>query len=336
MSIRLVLEAGPTHTGLASALGLVDVAAAAGADAVKFQWADPDRLIADKAQTYTYTKLNRAGEPETVTEPYYDLVKRRYLHHAEWAAVADYAQQHGIEFYATATYTDILDRLRLFGCGRVKIASGDVVHLPLLRQAAAMFPIVEIDTGNATLGEIERAVAVLEAGGAGIVIHHVPGGYPASPSNVHLRMIPTLLAFEHTVGFSDHSPGWDMCAAAVALGATVVEKTITLDKAGPGPEHQFSLLPTEAEAFVKAMRDLEEAMGSPARRLSPEALEARKAARRSPYVSIGQVDRRLDQAKLEWKRPQSGIDGTDFERYASWRVKALKAGSFIGLEDLRP
>jgi sialic acid synthase SpsE len=331
----VVLEAGPTHTGLESALALCDAAAAAGADAVKFQLVQPDRLVRDRSRTFTYERLTPGGAMEQVTESYYQLVLRRYLTFDQWRQVKARCDERGIEYFGTATYTDVLEFLVDIGCRQVKVASGDVDNLMWLRQVAETGLRVHFDTGNATLGEVEAAVEAIEAtGNHDMVIHHVPGGYPARLEGVDLRMVPTLKAFGHAVGFSDHSPGWDMDIAAIALGADVVEKTITLDRTQMGPEHAFSLEPEDARRFVRAVRDVGEAMGGPWRRVTVEQREARRAARRSPVALTGALPgATLGELDVEWARPQSGLTPGEWEamRWARLRLP-VSAGEVIGRE----
>jgi sialic acid synthase SpsE len=173
------------------------------------------------------------------------------------------------------------------GCRALKVCSGDVTHLAWIRAVARAGLPVLLDTGNATLGEIEQAVdAVWATGQRALVIHHCPSGYPARLESVNLRVIPSLRQFFPSVpiGFSDHTPGWDMDVAAVGLGANQVEKTLTLDRAQAGPEHAFSLEPAEAAAFVQAIRDLERALGSPRRILTEAEALAKAGARRSLFA----------------------------------------------------
>lgn len=354
----VIFECGPTHTGLESALALCEVARDAGADAVKFQLVQPDRLVRDREQTFTYERLVRAedgsrtgAEPsgmtlETVTENYYQLVMRRYLTFDQWRQVKARCDELGVEFFATATYADVLAFLvEDLGCRMVKVASGDVDNLAWLREVAATGVQVHFDTGNATLGEVEAAVQAIEGELSEtdwrdywpmtqIVIHHVPGGYPARLESVNLRMIPTLRAFGHTVGFSDHSPGWDMDVVAIALGAEVVEKTITLDRTQLGPEHAFSLEPDDARRFVRAVRDVGTALGGPWRAVTEEQRKARRGARRSPVALTGALPGApLAELSVEWSRPQSGLTPGEWERLAGARLRLpVREGEVVTME----
>ena len=149
----VTFEAGATHAGVDSAKRLVDIAASAGADAIKFQILDPDRLVADRAQPFSYQVLvdRASGARETVTEPLYDLLKRRALDADQWRAVKAHADRLGLAFFATAGFPEEVDMLAAMGCDSIKIASADIDHFPLIRHAARTGLCLQIDTGSATL-----------------------------------------------------------------------------------------------------------------------------------------------------------------------------------------
>lgn len=331
--VFITFEAGPTHDGFKSALELVNVAAHAGGDAIKFQMTQPDRLIADRSQMFKYDILLPSGETETVEEPLYDIACRRALPNREWALVKAECDRLGLIFFATATFEDVLAFCAELGCLTVKIASADVTHLPLIRQAARTGMIVQLDTGNATLGEIEAAVDAIEAEDADIIIHHCPSGYPARLESIHLRMIPTIQRlFGHPVGFSDHTPGWDMDIAAIAIGACLVEKTITLDRTIRSPEHIFSLEPPEMRRFVEIVREVETAMGQPRRLPKPDRMAMRRSTFLAEQVSAGQ---RLVDVQVEFRRPGYGLAPDEYEDLAKATfVHSLPAGYRLTRTDL--
>ena len=158
----ITYEAGPTHNGLESAKQLVALAAQAGADAVKFQIFDPDRLVADRKQQFTYEILadRTTGAMKTVSESLYELLARRCLKNEEWRALKRYSDGLGLAFFATVSFPDEIDFLVELGCHSIKIASADVNHLPLIRRAARTGMCLQLDTGSATIGEIEAAIDV--------------------------------------------------------------------------------------------------------------------------------------------------------------------------------
>ncbi len=316
--VFIVFEAGPTHDGLDCAKALVKHAAAAGADAVKFQILDPDRLVPDRTQRFSYDILldKETGRRETKTEPLYDILKRRYLTFDQWQQVKAYCDELGIIFFSTATFKEEVDFLKEIGAGTVKICSGDINHLPFIRYCAVTGMAIQLDTGNAAIGEVERAYdEVIRAGNPNVIVHNCPSGYPARLESINLKMIPALKQmFGCPVAFSDHTPGWEMDIAAIALGANMVEKTITPDRTTPSAEHLFSIEPHEMKAFVTSVRDLETALGDSRRILRQEERQMGMGVRRSIVltrdVKKGQT---IDNSALDYARPGTGIspDMTD-------------------------
>lgn len=336
----IVYEAGPTHDSLSSAKKLVQMAADAGADAVKFQLVDPDRLVADKQQLFSYDVLvdRETGKTETVSEPLYDILCRRVLSPDEWRELKRFSDELGLAFFVTVNFDEDLDFVRDMKCDSLKIASADVTHLPLIRKAARTGVCIQLDTGNSTLGEIEMAVdAILAEGNANVIIHQCPSGYPARLESINLRVIPTLKQmFGCPVAYSDHTPGWDMDVAALVIGANMVEKTISADRTTPSVEHIMSLEPPELEQFVSVIRDVEIALGSPRRLMDDEEREKRLAIRRSVFLSGDvQAGSRLSQAAVEFRRPGFGLPPDQYERLGDAEFRHdLPAGHMIKISDL--
>ena len=336
----ITFEAGATHDGVASAIRLVHLAAAGGADAVKFQIIDPDRVIADRTQMFSYEVLidRETGQTETVAEPLYDLLARRALSFEEWRKVKDAADSRGLAFFATAGFEEEIALLADIGCHSIKIASGDVNHLPLIRSAARTGMCLQLDTGNATIGEIEAAVDVIRAeGNEDIIIHQCPSGYPARLGSINLRIIPTLKRlFPYPIAYSDHTPGSDMDVAAVALGANLVEKTISEDRTIRSIEHVMSLEPGEMEAFVRTIREVEQALGAPRRILHPEERARRQAIRRSVFLEKdADKGSRLGDLAVAFRRPGTGISPDAYEGLLDARLRSdLPQGHRLSLTDL--
>lgn len=295
--ICIVFEAGSTHTGLDSAKRLATATKESGANAVKFQMVDPDRLMADKEQTLSYQVLGG----EMVEEKLYDILCRRVLKREEWIELKNHCDSLELAFFCTALFDEDVALLQEMGCPSIKICSGDVNHFPLIRTVARSGVCVQLDTGNSTIGEVEAAVDVIVAeGNESIIIHHCPSGYPARLDGISLNIIPTLKRiFPYPIGFSDHSPGEHMDIAAVALGANLIEKTITEDMYQRSPEHMFSLSEFLLPEFANTIRHMETAMGSNRRHMTEEEKEKRKAGRRGWHDG-------------EWKRPDNGEAGTMF------------------------
>lgn len=314
----IVFEAGPTHDGLETAKLLANLSAQAGADAVKFQIVDPERLVADKKQLFTYDVLvdREKSETKTVSEPLYDILCRRTLTGAEWKSLKQHCDSLGLAFFATVTFEDEIKLLQELNCDSIKIASGDVNHFPLIRKAADTGMCLQLDTGNSTLGEIEAAIDVICAqGNENIIIHQCPSGYPARVESVNLRIIETLKQmFGYPAAYSDHVPGYEMDVAAVSMGANLVEKTITLDRTTQSVEHIMSLEPSDMSHFVQVIRDVETAMGSPRRILHPDELNKRKAIRRSVHLAeAAKKGQKLGDVAVEFRRPGFGIGPDQYE-----------------------
>lgn len=336
----ITFEAGPTHDGLPTALELIRQAAKAKADAVKFQLIDPDRLVANRKQPFTYSVLvdRASGRMEEVSEPLYDILTRRCLAREEWRRLKDECDRLSLAFFCTASFPEEIDFLARLGCHSIKISSGDVNHLPLIRRAARTGLCIQLDTGGATLGEVEAAVdAVLGEGNENIIIHHCPSGYPACLEGINLRTVPTFKRlFEAPVAFSDHSPGSEMDIAALALGANMLEKTITLDRMTRSVEHVFSLEPEEMGRFVQSIRDMEIALGSTRRRRSEAEKKLRVGGRRSCFfaadVTAGQV---LTEEIIDFRRPGTGIAPTELGAILGCKATAAKSkGAMITWQDL--
>lgn len=337
----ITFEAGPTHDGVTSAKHLVSLAAEAGADAVKFQIFDPARLVADKTMPFSYEVLidRETGRTETVTEPLYDILCRRYLEPEEWKKVKQHSDALGLAFFATVGFEEDVQLLETLGCESIKIASADVNHWPLIRRVARTGMNVQLDTGNAAIGEVEEAVDVCRSEGCeNVIIHNCPSGYPARLDSINLRLIPTLkrLFPDFPIAYSDHTPGWEMDVAAVALGANLVEKTITTDRATRSVEHIFSLEPDDMKRFIRTIRDVETAMGLPRRVLHPEEREKRKNYRRSAFLRCSvKKGGRVSLEEIEFRRPGHGIPPNLFESMTGMRYsRNLEAGCMLSLADL--
>ena len=308
----ITFEAGPTHTGLESAMELATLAAQAKADAIKFQVIDPDRLISDRKQTISFQILvdKETNKTETVEEPLYDILCRRALSKDQWRKLKKHCDRLGLAFFATVGFEDEVELLEELGCDSIKIASADVNHIPLIRRAARSGMCLQLDTGNATIGEIEATVDVIRAeGNENIIIHHCPSGYPAHLDGINLRCITTLKQmFPYPVAYSDHTPGWEMDLAAITLGANLVEKTITKDRTTPQIEHMMSIEPQEMTAFIKMIRDMETALGRTRRVMSPAEAERRVANRRSIHLIRDiKAGSKLTPEDLDYRRPGYGI-----------------------------
>jgi N,N'-diacetyllegionaminate synthase len=338
--IFIVFEAGPTHDGVETAKSLASHAAKAGAHAIKFQIIDPDRLVADRKQPFSYQILvdRESGATETIEEPLYDILMRRALTKDQWRDVKAHCDRLGLAFFATVGFEDEIEFLAELGCHSIKIASGDVNHYPLIRLAARTGMCLQLDTGNANLGEIEDAVDVIRSeGNDNIIIHQCPSGYPAHLDSINLRIIETMQQmFPFPIAFSDHTPGATMDIAAVAMGAGLVEKTITLDRMTRSIEHIMSLEPQDMAQFVQTIADVERAMGTPRRILHDAERKRRFAIRRSVFLeSPVKAGDELGKARVIFRRPGFGLGPDQYEQSLDARFRNdLPAGHRISAGDL--
>ena len=314
----VVFEAGPTHGGFEGAQKLITAAASSGADAIKFQIFPADKLVADAGQLFSYSILidKVSGEEKVVQQPLLEILKERELTYAQWADLKKLSDDLGLLFFATVGFDKDIDFLADIGCASIKIASADVNHFPLIRKAARTGLCIQLDTGNATIGEIETAVDVCQAeGNENIVIHQCPSGYPARLESVNLRIIPTLKEFFGLpIAYSDHVPGWEMDIAAIGIGANMVEKTVTLDRTTPKVEHIMSIEPNEMVDFVASVRRVDLALGVKRRHLSQEERKKRTKIMRSPYfnrpVAAGEI---FDLSMVDFRRPGIGLSPEETE-----------------------
>ena len=252
----VIAEAGSNHNkDLGIAKQLIDVAADAGADAVKFQTYSGNLIYSRKAES----RFLKQWTDRTPAELLEDISLPREWH----AELADHARSRGLDFFSAPFDHDAVALLAEVGSPLLKIASGEIVDLPLIRVAAATGLPLIISTGMATLAEVEDAVHAAERAGAPAVgLMQCASVYPAPVERINLRAMDTLrTAFGVPAGLSDHSTGISVPIAAAALGAAFIEKHITLDRGMPGPDHGFAIEPEELVAMVRGVRDAEAAMG---------------------------------------------------------------------------
>lgn len=304
----IIAEAGVNHNGsLAMAKQLIDVACAAGANAVKFQTFKADKLVSKSAQKADYQK-----QTTEASESQHDMIKKLELDREAHVALIAYCQTKGIEFLSTPFDHDSIELLNELGMSTFKVPSGEITNLPYLRHIGSLGKPVILSTGMANLGDIEAAIEVLTQAGTprgNISILHANTEYPTPMQDVNLRAMQTLgRAFDLPFGYSDHTQGIEVPIAAVALGANVIEKHFTLDRNLPGPDHKASLEPDELMTMVSAIRHIELALGSPVKQPSPSELKNKAIARKSlvakTAIRQGEV---LTEQNVTAKRPGNGI-----------------------------
>ncbi len=305
----IIAEAGVNHNGdFTRAKEMVVAAKNAGADYVKFQAvSDTSNLISRVASMADYQKRNTGSEQSQL-----EMVRRLMLPLEQYRDLSELCRSEGIGFVATPFDIASVEYLASLGMDFMKVPSGEITDKPYLEAIAAAGMKVVMSTGMSTLGDIEQALTVLYKGGITedmITLLHCNTEYPTPFSDVNLRAMATLRqAFGTSVGYSDHTLGTDVPVAAVALGASVIEKHFTMSRDLEGPDHAASLVPEELDRMVRSIRNVELALGSPVKRVSGSEQRNLAVARRSIVaarkIEAGQIMTRDD---LTAKRPGNGI-----------------------------
>lgn len=311
----IIAEAGVNHNGsIELAKQLIDVAAAAGVDFVKFQTFKTEQLVSQKATKATYQVENTGDAVETQ----FEMIKKLELDRATHEELLDYCNKKGVRFFSTAFDLDSIDLLEELGLPLFKVPSGEITNLPYLRKIATKGKPVILSTGMCNLSDIEGAIKVMLAGGVQqdeLTVLHCNTEYPTPMADVNLRAMNTIgHAFGVKVGYSDHTLGIEVPIAAVARGAVCIEKHFTLDRNMEGPDHRASLEPEELKAMVSAIRNIEQALGDGIKQ--PSASEAKNIpiARKSIHLVKGLAAGHLLTADdLIMKRPGDGISPMDLD-----------------------
>lgn len=308
----VIAEAGVNHNGsVEMAIGLVGSAKAAGADAVKFQDFRADRLVTRSATKAAYQEATVPGG-----EGQYAMLQELELTPDDFKVIREHCLSTDIEFMASPFDERAADRLVSLGMRIIKIGSGEITNLPFLAHIASLRRPIILSTGMSWLGEVETALRTLRRAGADdITLLHCVTEYPAPAAQINLRAMHTLAeSFGLPVGYSDHTAGTEIAVAATALGATVIEKHLTLDRSLPGPDHKASLGPKEFAHMVAAIRNVEQALGTgrkePAPCEIPNILVARKSLVTARDLKAGQ---RIQPDDVVVKRPGSGILPSDLQ-----------------------
>jgi N-acetylneuraminate synthase/N,N'-diacetyllegionaminate synthase len=332
--VFVIAEAGVNHNGdIALARRLVDAAAECGADAVKFQTFNVDALLTREAPKAGYQVETTGGE-----ESQREMLARLELGADRLAELRDRAAKHGLVFFSAPFDEASADVLETLDVALFKVPSGEITNLPLLRHVAAKSRPIIVSTGMASLDEVEQALAAIRAAGdPPVAVLHCLSAYPAPAGEVNLRAMDSLAArFGCPVGFSDHTLGIEVAVAAVARGATIIEKHLTLDKSLPGPDHRASLDPAEFSAMVKAIRVVESALGDGVKRAMPSELDTLRVARKSLVAARAlKAGERVAAGDLLSKRPGTGISPADLPRIVGLRLtRDIAADELIPWEAL--
>lgn len=302
----IIAEAGVNHNGdFQIAKRLVEIAATAGADAVKFQTFSADRLATRAAPKAEYQKSSGA-----VNESQYEMLKRLELSDAAHRELRALCDQHGIAFMSSPFDEESATFLQSLNVGALKIPSGELTNLPYLRHCANLGVPVVVSTGMANLLEVAEAVEALRATSAvPLALLHCVSNYPAPPESSNLRAMDTLRsAFQVPTGFSDHTEGKDVALAAIALGANIIEKHFTLDRSLPGPDHSASLAPAELRDYIASIRRIELALGDGRKLPALSEDSTAKVARKSIVAKTSlPAQTKLSAEMLTMRRPGHGL-----------------------------
>ena len=311
--VFIIAEAGVNHNGsIELAKRLIDKAAEAGADAVKFQSFKAENLVTKTAKKAEYQETATG-----VAENQFQMIKKLELDYEKHGELINYCQEKGIMFLSSPFDLESIDLLHKLELEIFKIPSGEITNLPYLRKIGKLKKKVILSTGMSTLGDIEQALEILRENGTDdITVLHCNTEYPTPMKDVNLNAMNTIRdAFKVEVGYSDHTLGIEIPIAAVALGATIIEKHLTLDKTMEGPDHRASLEPDELKAMVTAIRNIEIALGDGVKKLTESELKNIKIARKSIVASQnikkGEV---FTEENLTVKRPGDGISPMNWDQ----------------------
>ena len=307
--VLIIAEAGVNHNGsIEIAKLLIDKAAEAGVDYIKFQTFKSEKLVAKSAKQAEYQQRNLGKS----NEGQLSMLKKLELSEEDHNELIAYCKSKGIKFFSTAFDLSTIDLLKSFNIGFWKIPSGEITNYPYLKKIASFHEPIILSTGMCELSDIETALNVLIEEGANkdnITVLHCNTEYPTPFADVNLKaMLEIGNKFGVKIGYSDHTKGIEVPIAAVALGATVIEKHFTLDKNMEGPDHKASLEPDELKAMVSAIRNIEQALGNGHKEISPSERKNIEVARKS-IVAAGRIKKgeRLTEDNLTVKRPGTGI-----------------------------
>ena len=310
----IIAEAGVNHNGdIGMAMQLIDVAAEAGADYVKFQTFRADRQVTRGAQKAQY-QVEATGSAES----HYQMLKKLEVSEDMHRLLMAHCLKRNIGFLSTGFDIESIDLLHSLGLRLYKIPSGEINNLPYLRHIGGLRGDIVLSTGMSLLGEVEAAIEVLEQAGTSrdrITVLHCTTEYPTPMREVNLRAMNTLgAALGVRIGYSDHTQGIEVAIAATAMGASLIEKHFTLDRSLPGPDHKASLEPTELKAMISAIRNIELALGDGVKRLTPSEARNRPIARKS-LVAAGPIRKGevFSVQNLTAKRPGGGINPMRWE-----------------------
>lgn len=313
--VLIIAEAGVNHNGsLEIAKRLIDEASSAGVDIIKFQTFKAEKLVSKAAKQAEYQKKNIGKGEETQ----YAMLKKLELSNEQHEELIAYCKSKNIRFFSTAFDMDSIDYLHSLDVGLWKIPSGEITNYPYLKKIASYKEPVILSTGMCELTDIENAINVLVGNGVSkeiITVLHCNTEYPTPMKDVNLKaMLEIKEKFGVEIGYSDHTEGIEVPIAAVALGATVIEKHFTLDKNMEGPDHKASLEPNELKAMVRSIRNIEQALGTGHKTVSESERKNIEIARKSIVAAKDIKESEIfTEDNITVKRPGNGISPMEWE-----------------------
>ncbi len=319
----IIAEAGVNHNGsIEIAKKLVDAASEAGADYIKFQTFKTEKLVTKNAQLAIYQKKNIGISDNSQ----FSMLKKLELSSDQHVLLVDYCKCRNIKFLSTAFDLDSIDLLDSLNLNLWKIPSGEITNYPYIKKIAQKGEPVILSTGMSTMDDIERAIDLLYKWGGNkteITVLHCNTEYPTPFEDVNLKAMNVIKdTFGVKVGYSDHTRGIEVPIAAVALGATVIEKHFTLDKNMEGPDHEASIEPDELKAMVRAIRNIEKAVGDGTKKVTDSEKEnillARKSIVAACYIKEGEA---FTEANLAVKRPGTGVSPMNWDKIIGEKAK---------------
>lgn len=331
MSVYIIAEAGVNHNGSYDmAIKLIDEAKKAGVDCIKFQTFKSELLVSKKAKKAKYQVVNTHNDASQL-----EMLKNLELTQEQFKSLKKYCDDIGIDFLSTAFDSDSVELLHSLGCKVWKIPSGEITNLPYLLRIAAYKEKVILSTGMADIDEVGAALKVFQdAGCTGIILLHCTTEYPAPFNDVNLRAMLTMRdRFNLPVGYSDHTKGIEIPIAAVALGATLIEKHFTLDKNMEGPDHKASLEPHELKLMVDSIRNVEVSLGDGIKIPRESEIKNKDITRKSIVAkTFIHKDDVLSEDNITTKRPGGGISPMKwFDILGKVAVKDFEEDEFITL-----
>lgn len=342
MNCFVIAEAGVNHNGSEElALQLIETAAKAGADAVKFQTFKAETLVAKGTATAEYQKQ------QTGSDDQFAMLKKLEISESLHQKLIEHCRQNGIEFMSTPFDLEAAKFLLELGMEKLKVPSGELTNLPFIRDLASFNKPLILSTGMANLDEVKEAVAAVrdERNKRGfsepleqmLTILHCTSNYPARAEDVNLKAMQTMASvLSLPAGYSDHTDGIHISVAAVAMGARVIEKHFTLDRNLPGPDHKASLEPAELEMMVKQIRQIEACLGDGLKIPRSSELPVRELVRRSVTLATDKAaGEAIEADDLVLLRPGTGIPPKHLNEVVGKRLKtSLGAGSVLTWSDL--